>query len=145
MGRKPNARLDETLTRQLTQLKKYDKLLDAQQKMIELSDYEGLQRVLAQKEKVLARLGPPDGIKLLAGEAQPSAGSQRRHTEELFGKLVGELDILSSREGDSVAKASSAMAKLAERIYTLRKGKRMLRKYSHAPQAGKARFKDVTG
>jgi hypothetical protein len=145
MSGKPNARLENALSRQLTQLKKYGELLDVQQEMIERSDYEGLQRVLVQKEKVLARLGPPEHIKTLAGEAEQSAGRERRHTEELFGKLVSELDIFSAREGASMERTSGAMAELAEKIYTLRKGKRMLRKYSHAPQAGKARFKDVTG
>ncbi len=145
MSGKTNARLDNTLSRQLTQLKKYGELLDVQQGMIERSDYEGLQRVLAQKEKVLARLAPPGEIKHLAGEAKLSAGAERGHTEELFSRLVGTLDNFSAREGADAEITSAAMAELAEKIYTLRKGKRMLRKYSHAPQAGKARFKDVTG
>ena len=145
MSSKPNARLDNALSRQLTQLKKYGELLDMQQEMIILSDYEGLQRVLARKEKVLSRLAPLGEINTLAGEAKPLTGRERCHTEQLFAKLVGELDIFSAREAASVEKTSAAMAGLAERIYTLRRGKRMLRKYSHAPQAGKARFKDVTG
>ncbi len=145
MSRKPNVRLDNALSRQLNQLKKYGELLDMQQEMIERSDYEGLQRVLTRKEKVLSRLAPPGEINQLADEAKLSAGTERRHTEQLFGRLVGKLDIFSAREAAGVEKTSAAMAGLAERIYTLRRGKRMLRKYSHAPQAGKARFKDVTG
>jgi hypothetical protein len=145
MSEKSNARLDNTLNRQLTQLKKYGELLDVQQKMIERSDYEGLQRVLAKKEKVLARLGPPEQISSLAGEVELSAGTEHRHTQELLGKLVGKLDVFSALEETSMEITSGAMVELAEKIFILRKGKRMLRKYSHAPQAGKARFKDVTG
>ncbi len=110
MSRKPNARLDNALSRQLNQLKKYGELLDTQQDMIERSDYEGLQRVLARKEKVLSRLVPPGEINHLAGEAKFSAGGERRHTEQLFGRLVGELDIFSAREAASVEKTSAAMA-----------------------------------
>ena len=67
MSSKLKATLDNALSRQLAQLKKYGELLDMQQKMIERSDYEGLQHVLALKDKVLIRLGPPGEINQLAG------------------------------------------------------------------------------
>lgn len=145
MSCKKGAELDEALNRQLGHLKKYGELVERQQMLIERQDYEGLLDVLARKQKVIDRMGDPARLKKLAERFSPENNGHREQTARLFEDLIARLDFFAVREAESMEKASGLRAELAGSIYALRKGKRMLRKYSHAPQAGKARFKDVKG
>ncbi|MBW7997660.1 MAG: hypothetical protein FVQ81_14000 [Candidatus Glassbacteria bacterium] len=145
MSGKQSAELDELLSRQLACLKKYGELVERQRTLIERQDYEGLLAVLAKKEKVIARMGDPARLKELAVEKSSAGQKQREQTGRLFEELIAKLDFFAAAESESMEKASGLKAELAANIFALRKGKRMLRKYSHAPMAGKARFKDIKG
>jgi len=145
MSKKATARLDDALSSQLSHLKKYSQLLDAQQELIERKDFEGLRKIMDRKDRVLARLGGQADLNALALEAKQASGEERDQTAELFFSLTEKLDNFAAQEAQSVEKTAGLKTELARNIFTLRKGKRMLRKYSQAHPAGKARFKDLTG
>ena len=145
MSEKRSHELDEAITRQLAHLKKYGELVERQQALIEQGDYKGLLDVLVRKDKVITRMGDPDKLKMLVAGSTVSDPAEREKTGRLFEELVARLDFFAAREAESMAKASSTKAELAGGIFALRKGKRMLRRYSQTAGSGKARFKDVTG
>ena len=145
MSAKQNLELDEVLARQLAHLKKYGELIDSQQRSIEESDYKGLLDILSRKEKVISRMGDMEQFGALVGDSAALDESRKERTGRLFEELIARLDFFAAREAECVAKASELKAELAGGIHTLRKGKRMLRRYKQNSGSAKARFKDLTG
>jgi hypothetical protein len=137
--------LDKAISRQLAHLKKYGELVDLQQELIERSDYKGLLDILNRKEKVLSRMGDPKLLPELVARQTETDPAKRERTSKLFDELVSRLDFFAAREAESMDQASGLKAELAGGIFALRRGKRMLRKYSQNSGTGKARFKDLTG
>lgn len=145
MSERKTQELEEALVNQLAHLKKYGELVERQRNLIEEGDYKGLLDILTRKDKVLARMGDPLRLGRLVADSPEPDQARRERTGRLFEELIARLDFFAASEAECMEKASGMKAELAGGIFTLRKGKRMLRRYSQAAGGGKARFKDLSG
>ncbi|MFH1069809.1 MAG: hypothetical protein V1794_09360 [Candidatus Glassbacteria bacterium] len=143
--RKDNESLTGLLAWQIEQVERYGRLVEEQERCLQREDYDGLQKVLDKKDRLIGRMGNWEEISALAAEAAKLGGNQAAKARELLETLFTRLELFSGRESESVKKAAGKKEELAQGIYALRKGKRMIRKYTKNPQMGKARFKDLTG
>ncbi|HLA40893.1 MAG TPA: hypothetical protein VJ417_12905 [Candidatus Glassbacteria bacterium] len=145
MPKKDTESLTGILSRQLEQIERYGRLLEEQEGCFQRQDYEGLLKVIARKERLIGRMDNWDEISALATEAAKVGGSQARKARELLEKLFTRLELFSGKENASVKMVAWKKEELAQGIFALRKGRKMIRNYSKNPQMGKARFKDLTG
>jgi len=137
--------LNTLVSRQLTRLERYGKLVEEQGILIDSEEYEKLFKVLERKDKILARMDEWEKLASLAEAAGGLAAEQIAGSADLFARLTSRLDFFAGREKECLKKAAGIKEDIAGRLYALRKGKKLLRKYVRASHDSKALYKDVKG
>ena len=143
MVQKDIDRFNELLNRQLVRLKHYGQLVEQQESLFDKENNEELIQILERKSKILTRMENWDKLTSLAQVAAAKDRDTARKSAELLARLLVQLDLFAGREAESLKKAAGIREELAGGIYTLRKGKKLLRKYVRVPHNAKARFKDI--
>ena len=137
--------LNTLISRQLARLERYGKLVEEQGILIDQEEYEKLFKVLERKDKILVRMDEWEKLASLAQAAGGLAAGQIAGSAELFARLSSRLDYFAGRERECLKKAVGIREDIAGRLYALRKGKKLLRKYVRASDNSKALYKDVKG